>query len=196
MPEADVVSLEDGLSATVVSKNRVGSMTHFFPRGNLIGAEALDALREAIEESTQAREIQLIVDMVSVSTVNSKTLELLVDLHQGLAKKGGWIKLTNAKPLIRDIFRITGVDQIIDIVNSFNIDKTESETKAAPQTETIRLGELLVARGLLAPEKIEEAILLQQKTGKRLGHIVVSKGWIKEDTFLTTLAGQLGLPFI
>jgi len=196
MTEASVISLEDGLSATVVSKNRVGTMTHFFPRGNLVGAEALDALREAIEESIQAREILLIVDLVSVSTVNSKTLELLVDLHQGLVKKGGWIKLTNAKPLIRDIFRITGVDQIIDIVNSFNIDKTESETKAAPLTETFRLGELLVARGLLTPEKIEQAIQLQQKTGKRLGHIVVSKGWINEDIFLTTLAGQLGFPFI
>jgi len=196
MPEASVVSLEDGLAAAVVSKNRVGTMTHLFPRGNLVDADALDALRRASEESIQAREVQLIVDMVSVSAVNSKALELLVELHQALVKKGGWIKLTNAKPLLRDIFRITGVDQVIDIVNSFNIDRVESETKAGPAKETVRLGELLVARGLLAPEKVEEAMLLQQKSGKRLGHIAVSKGWINEDTFLTTLAEQLGLPFI
>ncbi len=196
MPEANVVSLEDGLSATVVSKNRVGAMTHLFPRGNLVGDEAQVALRKAIEESIEAREIMLIVDMVSVSTLNSKTLELLVDLHQGLLKKGGWIKLTNAKPLVRDIFRVTGVDQIIDIVNSFNIDNTEIDSKLTPPTEPVRMGELLVSRGLLTPEKVEEAILLQQKTGKKLGHIAVSKGWINEDTFLTTLAEQLGLPFI
>ena len=167
MPEANVVSLEDGLSATVVSKNRVGAMTHLFPRGNLVGDEAQVALRKAIEESIEAREIMLIVDMVSVSTLNSKTLELLVDLHQGLLKKGGWIKLTNAKPLVRDIFRVTGVDQIIDIVNSFNIDNTEIDSKLTPPTEPVRMGELLVSRGLLTPEKVEEAILLQQKTGKK-----------------------------
>ena len=196
MAEASVVSLEDGLSATVVSKNRVGAMTHFFPRGNLVGVAALDALRETIEESIRDRETQLIVDMVNVSTVNSKTLELLVDLHQGLVKKGGWIKLTNAKPLIRDIFRVTRIDQVIDIVNSFNIDRTETESIVERPPESIRLGELLVSRGLLGPEKVEEAILLQQKTGKKLGQIVVNKGWINEDTFLTTLAEQLGLPFI
>ena len=196
VPEVSVVSIEDGLSPVMVSKNRVGSMTHLFPRGNLVDDASLQALRQAIEESIGADEIQLIVDMVSVSTVNSKTLELLLDLHQELVKLGGWIKLTNAKPLIRDIFRITGVDRVIDIVNSFNIDKTESQLPVTPAGENIRLGELLVNRGLLSRDKVEEAMALQQKTGKRLGHIVVSKGWIKEDVFLNTLAEQLGIPFI
>ena len=196
MTEASVVSIEDGLSATVVSKNRVGSMTHLFPRGNLADAESLQALRHAIEESIAGNEIQPIVEMVSVSTVNSGTLELLLDLHHELVKNGGWIKLTNAKPLIRDIFRITGVDRVIDIVNSFNVDKTETTKPVAAMPENIRLGELLVKRGLLTPEKVDEAVNLQQKTGKRLGHILVSKGWVSEDVFLNTLAEQLDIPFI
>ena len=197
MPELNTVSIDDSLSPTVVSKNRVGNMTHLFPRGNLVGQESLDALGSAIEESIAGNEIQLIVDMVSVSMVNSKTLELLLDQHHELLKVGGWIKLTNAKPLIRDICRVTGVDRVIDIVNPFSIDKTDIEKSAlAPVPETIRMGELLVSRGLLTREKVEEAIALQQKTGKRLGHIIISKGWVNEDVFLNTLAEQLGIPFI
>jgi len=70
---------------------------------------------------------------------------------------------------------------------------------ARPKTtssEGVRIGDLLVNKGLLSKEKVEEAIVLQKKSGKRLGQIVVSKGWVSEDVFLTTLGEQLGIPHI
>ena len=104
----DVARLENLLTLVgelALQKNRVGAMTHLFPRGSLVGKESRDVLRAVMEESIAANEIQLIVDMVSVPMVNSKTLELFLDVHQSLMKNGGWLKLTNAKPIIRDIFR-------------------------------------------------------------------------------------------
>ncbi len=196
MPDATVVNIEDSLSPVTVSRNRVGSMTHLFPRGNLESRESLDALRQVIEESIADKEIKLLVDMMSVSLINSLALETLLDLQQGLVKAGGWIKVTNAKPLIRDIFRITGLDQVIEIVNSFNIDRKELEQPLPAKTETIRLGDLLVSKGLLTEAKVEEAISLQKKSGKRLGQIIVSKGWISEEVFLNTLGEQLSIPYI
>ena len=196
MSEANVISIEDGLTPAEVSKNRVGSMTHLFPRGNLTEPEAHNALEKAVEEAIAEQELQLIIDMVSVALINSKGLETLFDLRQRLAKNGGWLKVTNAKPLIRDIFRITGLDQVIDIVNSFNIDKREVEKPAPKAPESIRMGDLLVGKGLISPEKVEEAIALQKKSGKRLGQIIVSKGWVGEDVFLATLGEQLAIPYI
>ena len=196
MSEANVISIEDGLTPAEVSKNRVGSMTHLFPRGNLTEPEAHKALEEAVDEAIAEQELQLIIDMVSVALINSKGLETLFDLRQRLVKNGGWLKVTNAKPLIRDIFRITGLDQVIDIVNSFNIDKREVEKPAPKAPESIRMGDLLVGKGLISPQKVEEAIALQKKSGKRLGQIIVSKGWVGEDVFLTTLGEQLGIPYI
>jgi type IV pilus assembly protein PilB len=38
--------------------------------------------------------------------------------------------------------------------------------------------------------------VLQKKTGKRLGQIIVSKGWVDEEVFLTTLGEQLSIPYI
>ena len=125
MSDTNAVSIEEGLSPGSVTKNRVGAMTHLFPRGNLDDAELLDALSATVDECIAAQEVQLIIDMVSVSLVDSRALETLFNLRQDLARVGGWLKITNAKPLIRDIFLVTGLDQVIDIVNSFNIDKPE-----------------------------------------------------------------------
>ena len=67
MSEASVVTIEDGLAPTAVSKNRVGAMTHLFPRGSLVDDESLNQLRSAIDESVADGEQQLILDMVSTS---------------------------------------------------------------------------------------------------------------------------------
>ncbi len=195
MSKVSAVSIEDGLTPAAVSRNRVGAMTHLFPRGNLTSDEAIAALAQAVEEAIAAQEYQLIVDLVSVQLVNSVALETLFDLRQQLVKHGGWLKITNAKPLIRDIFHVTGLDQAIDLVNSFNIDKPEA-VKTPPKPTTLRMGDLLVSKGLITEAKVEEAIALQKKSGKRLGQIIVSKGWVSEDVLLTTLGEQLGIPYI
>ena len=196
MTDASAVRIEDGLTPAGVSRNRVGAMTHLFPRGNLTGEENLAALAAAVDEAIAAQEFQLIIDMVSVGLVNSRGLEALFDLRQKLIKSGGWLKITNAKPVVRDIFCVTGLDQVIDIVNSFNIDRHEVEKPAARAGESLRLGDLLVSKGLITPERVEEAIELQKKSGKRLGQIIVGKGWVSEDIFLSTLGEQLGLPYV
>ena len=54
-------------------------------------------------EAIAASEIQLIIDMVSVALINSKGLETLFDQRQKLVKNGGWLKVTNAKPVVRAI---------------------------------------------------------------------------------------------
>ena len=39
-------------------------------------------------------------------------------------------------------------------------------------------------------------LVLQKKTGRRLGQIIVSKGWVEEDVFLSTLGKQLSIPYV
>ena len=178
-----------------MSKNRTGAMTHLFPRGNLSDDEQLQALETAATECVENQEIQLVIDLVSVSLISSKALEALFNLRQILAKAGGWLKLTNAKPLIRDIFRATAMDQFIEIVDSLEVDKSQP-ARAVAAVEPVRLGDLLVSKGLLTEKKVEEAIALQKKTGRRLGQIIVSKGWVDEGVFLSTLGEQLSIPYL
>lgn len=50
-----------------------------------------------------------------------------------------------------------------------------------------RIGELLVGRGLISNEQLEEALDQQQVTGIRLGDIILSRGWVSTVDFYEAL---------
>ncbi|MDF2629356.1 MAG: ral secretory pathway protein [Symbiobacteriaceae bacterium] len=61
---------------------------------------------------------------------------------------------------------------------------------------TMRLGDTLVAARLITPRQLELALESQQKTGGRLGEVLVQLGFVTEFDMCNTLADQLGYPFI
>ena len=54
----------------------------------------------------------------------------------------------------------------------------------------MRLGELLVGQGLLAPENLEAALQRQKEQGGRLGTHLVAMGFMTVDKLLVALRGQ------
>src|SRR5258708_6750972 len=58
------------------------------------------------------------------------------------------------------------------------------------------LGRLLVDRGLLTLEQLEESLVEKESTGARLGEIVVARGWLSETDVAHALAEQHELEFI
>jgi serine/threonine-protein kinase len=59
-----------------------------------------------------------------------------------------------------------------------------------------RLGELLLARGLLTHEKLEQALTLQRQTAGKLGQILLDHRMVAPDDLLRILSEQSGLPHI
>ncbi|MBW7957682.1 MAG: Flp pilus assembly complex ATPase component TadA [Deltaproteobacteria bacterium] len=59
-----------------------------------------------------------------------------------------------------------------------------------------KIGEILVESGLLSRDQVEEALKESKRKGKRLGSILVSKGYATEMDIAQTLSFQLNLPFI
>src|SRR5437870_8842690 len=55
------------------------------------------------------------------------------------------------------------------------------------------LGQILVDRGLLTPEELEEVLLAQQETGRPLGQILVDRRLISAPTLASMLAEQCGV---
>ena len=55
------------------------------------------------------------------------------------------------------------------------------------------LGALLVEKGLLTAEELEEALAAQQTTGKRLGQILVDRGHLSGPALTNALAEQYGI---
>ncbi|HEY0722300.1 MAG TPA: glycosyltransferase family 2 protein [Gammaproteobacteria bacterium] len=59
-----------------------------------------------------------------------------------------------------------------------------------------KIGDLLVARGLLNDEQLSEALTLQRRWGTRLGDIILAKGWVRAPDLYRTLATHLNKPFV
>ena len=68
-----------------------------------------------------------------------------------------------------------------------------------PVSERRRIGEVLLAQGVLTPAQLDEAVVLQQAAGSprpRLGQLVVRLGLADETAVATALAAALCLPLV
>ena len=63
-------------------------------------------------------------------------------------------------------------------------------------TKKIRLGDLLVEKGLITEEQLQHALSEQKKLGRKLGGTLIELGMIDEDSLLNLLASQLNIPLI
>ena len=60
----------------------------------------------------------------------------------------------------------------------------------------MRLGERLIAKGLLAADDLERALEIQKERGDKLGKILTDLGFVAPREILITLAEQLDVPLV
>ena len=60
----------------------------------------------------------------------------------------------------------------------------------------MRLGDLLVASGVITQEQLEQALKLQKQTKQRLGDVLIQSGVITEQHLIEALQIQLGVEFV
>ena len=63
-------------------------------------------------------------------------------------------------------------------------------------TKKIRLGDLLVEKGLITEDQLQFALGEQKKLGRKLGNTLIELGMIDENSLLNLLANQLRIPLI
>ncbi len=174
----------------------MGSLTHLIPKGSLLSEQQQQPLVDALEQCLSEWDTQVIIDFAGIALLNSRNIETLLLYQKKLTRVGGWLKLTNIKPLIRDILAITAADEQILVIENALSNEIKKPVATVDSNAPVRIGDLLIEKELLSKDKVEEAILLQKKLGKRLGQIVIDKGWVSEHDFLSTLSEQLDLPYI
>lgn len=60
----------------------------------------------------------------------------------------------------------------------------------------LSLGHLLVRKGIVTPEQVDEALEIQKQTREKLGTILVNKGYCKEEEIARALATKTGFDFM
>jgi type IV pilus assembly protein PilB len=182
-------------SSTPVSRVRIGVATHVTPKFSLLGNDALQDLALVVDECIETGEFKIILDFSSVQAIDSLALSWVMDLQDRLIKTGGWVKITGHNSVISEIAEVTGISDYISFLDSDG----QQERKKAEEISFgpgSRLGDILVARQLVSQQKIDEALKLQDRLGKRMGRILIDKGWVAENDVLRALSEQLGVPFV
>ena len=175
-----------------VPRTRVGATTRLTPTGSLVSDAEMENLDAAVESCIQDGELKLVLDLSHCTLISSLGLEMLWATQDRLLPLGGSLKISQANALIHDVLRLTGVSQHLVVLQAG--DQESPPSGGAPLKQ--RLGDILVARGLIDQARIEEAVKLQASVGKQLAQIIIDKGWVSEQDVLGALADQLSVPFI
>lgn len=64
------------------------------------------------------------------------------------------------------------------------------------KTDKRKLGDLLVQADMLTVKQLKKALAEQERTGEKLGEILVKKGWVTEQNIVEVLEFQLGIPHV
>ncbi len=84
------------------------------PKGNYVGGDETDELRDTIKKEADSGNMNLVIDLGEVSYLNSTALGVLISAHANYAKRGGKIKLCRLNKNIENLFVITKLSLIFD----------------------------------------------------------------------------------
>jgi anti-sigma B factor antagonist len=97
------------------------------PKGNFVGGDETDELRDAIKKISDGGNKKLIIDLGEVLYLNSTALGVLISAHANYSKREGKIKLCQLNKNLENLFVITKLALIFDsyptqeeAVNSFS----------------------------------------------------------------------------
>lgn len=84
-------------------------------KGEFIGGEETDELRDTLKKLSEGTKNKIIVDMGRVTYLNSTALGVLISAHATVTKKGGTIVLCNLDKSIENLFVITKLTMVFPI---------------------------------------------------------------------------------
>lgn len=67
---------------------------------------------------------------------------------------------------------------------------------ASPFDPPVRLGDLMVSKGLITVEQLSEALVESREQGLLVGRVLLRRGWVFEDELARALAEQWRLPYV
>jgi anti-sigma B factor antagonist len=89
-------------------------------KGQFIGGEETDKLRDALVGIAQQKKNNLVIDLAKTTYLNSTALGVLISAHANFVKREGRIILCNINKSIQNIFVITKLSLVFTIVETLD----------------------------------------------------------------------------
>jgi len=90
-----------------------GTIVHL--KGQFIGGEETDSLRDTLRDTAQQQKNNLIINLEDATYLNSTALGVLISAHANFVKRGGKIILCNVSKSLENIFVITKLTLVFQI---------------------------------------------------------------------------------
>lgn len=103
------------IKTTEIPENGIIVLT---PKGNFVGGDETDELRETIKKVSEADNKKLIIDLGDVLYLNSTALGVLISAHANYSKREGKVKLCQLSKNLENLFVITKLALIFDSFTS------------------------------------------------------------------------------
>jgi anti-sigma B factor antagonist len=87
-------------------------------KGSLVGGEETDELRRYVADFLQQGVKKLVIDLSKVTYLNSTAIGVLVSAHTSFARNKGQVKLCGVNRNIDNIFVITKLMLVLDVVET------------------------------------------------------------------------------
>ncbi len=88
------------------------------PKGNFVGGNETDELKETIKKYSDADNKKMIIDLGEVLYLNSTALGVLISAHANYTKRQGKIVLCRLNKNLENLFVITKLSLIFDSYSS------------------------------------------------------------------------------
>jgi anti-anti-sigma factor len=102
-----------------IAISKVGTHTVLTPRGALT-FQNCEELENLFKDLTDKGEDHLIIDCKEVSLMDSKTLEILLQMHTMLSGMNGVLKLSGMNDVCWDIMIVTRLINILHVFKDFH----------------------------------------------------------------------------
>lgn len=95
-----------------------GNVRVLTARGEFVGGNETDELRDALAKEVEAGTERLLIDLEKATYMNSSALGVLISAHSNFAKRDGKLALCNTSDGIKNIFVITKLSMVFNVYDN------------------------------------------------------------------------------
>ena len=99
--------------APTVSGTVEGDVVILRPVGDF-DMDCVDMLRSSFLDAVGTTHSQVVVDLSGTTFVDSITLGVMLGFSRHVHARDGWVRLAGVRPNIRNVLRMTGLDQVFE----------------------------------------------------------------------------------
>ena len=162
-----------------VARSSIGRLADLASAASLADELGRAALAETCDACISSNQIHVVLDLVRVSLLDAKAIEIILEANARLTYPGGRFQFVNPLPLVKDILVANGIIEE-ESESGRDLNLPHCIGKRSTPLQRRKLGEIALVMGLLTQERLAETVRMHLATRCHLGQMLVEKKFLSE----------------